>query len=64
VAGEAARAFLPHIPPTQFPGSALVAELYLEAGIRSFEMGTLIFGKCDEGGVEHPGPMDLVRPLT
>jgi tyrosine phenol-lyase len=56
-----ARAFLPHIPPTQFPGSALAAELYLEAGIRSFEMGTLIFGKRDEGGVERPGPMDLLR---
>jgi tyrosine phenol-lyase len=56
-----ARAFLPHVPPTQFPGSALAAELYLEAGIRSFEMGTLIFGKSDEAGVEHPGPMDLLR---
>jgi tyrosine phenol-lyase len=56
-----ARAFLPHIPPTQFPGSALAAELYLEAGIRSFEMGTLIFGKRDEDGVEHAGPMDLLR---
>lgn len=56
-----ARAFLPHIPPTQFPGSALAAELYLEGGIRSYEMGTLIFGKRDENGVEHPGPMELLR---
>jgi len=56
-----ARAFLPHIPPTQFPGSALAAELYIEGGIRSFEMGTLVFGKCDSEGVEHPGPMDLLR---
>jgi tyrosine phenol-lyase len=56
-----ARAFLPHIPPNEFPGSALAAELYLEAGIRSFEIGTLIFGKRDDHGVEHPGPMDLLR---
>ena len=56
-----ARAFLPHIPPIQFPGSALAAELFIEGGIRSFEMGTLVFGKCDSEGVEHPGPMDLLR---
>jgi tyrosine phenol-lyase len=57
-----ARAFLPHVPPTQFPGSALAAELYLEGGIRSFEMGTLIFGKRDAAtGVEQPGTMDLLR---
>ena len=56
-----ARAFLPHIPPAQFPGVALAAELYLEGGIRSVEIGTLMFGKRDENGVEHPGPMDLLR---
>jgi tyrosine phenol-lyase len=56
-----ARAFLPHIPPTQFPGVALAAELYLEGGIRSVEIGTLMFGKRDEQGVEQAGPMDLLR---
>jgi len=56
-----ARAFLPHVPPTQFPGVALAAELYIEGGIRSVEIGTLMFGKHDEHGVEHPGPMDLLR---
>jgi tryptophanase len=56
-----ARAFLPHIPPIQFPGTALAAELYVEGGIRSFEIGTLLFGKRDENGREHAGPMDLLR---
>ncbi len=56
-----ARAFLPHVPPTQFPGVALAAELFLEGGIRSVEIGTLMFGRRDKDGTEHPGAMDLLR---
>ncbi len=55
-----ARAMLPHVPPTAFPGVALVNALYLEGGIRSVEIGTLMFGRAPDGR-ESPAAMDLVR---
>ena len=57
-----AAAFLPQVPPIQLPGQSVVVELYREAGIRSVEIGTLMFGKVDPvTGAEHPAAMELVR---
>jgi tryptophanase len=55
-----ARALLSHIPPLQYPGIALANALYLEAGIRGVEIGTVMFGRHPDGS-ETPAAMDLVR---
>jgi tryptophanase len=55
-----ARALLPHIEPLQYPGIALVNALYVEAGIRGVEIGTVMFGRHRDGS-ETPAAMDLVR---
>jgi len=51
-----AGALCPHIPPEQFPGQALVVAMYREAGIRSVEIGSVMFGEKGK----RP-PMELVR---
>ncbi|MFJ8937311.1 tryptophanase [Streptomyces sp. NPDC102365] len=53
---------LPHIPPHQYPGTALVCELYLRGGIRSAELGSLYLGEEDEqGNPVRTAPYELVR---
>ena len=49
-----ARAWLPQIPPHEFPGQAVCCELYRIGGIRAVEIGTLMFGA-------QVAKMDLVR---
>ncbi|MCB0595204.1 MAG: tryptophanase [Lewinellaceae bacterium] len=56
-----AKAFYPHIPVEEFPGQALACELYLKAGIRCCEIGSVMFGKKDENGKLIPAAMELVR---
>ena len=57
-----AAAFCPHIPPSRFPGQALVCGLYRHAGIRAVEIGSVMFGYTDPhtGQTVHPA-MELVR---
>ncbi|HET9057396.1 MAG TPA: tryptophanase [Chitinophagaceae bacterium] len=56
-----AKEFLPHIPVEQYPGQALVCALYAAGGIRSVEIGSLMFGKYDTNGKLIPSQMELVR---
>lgn len=55
-----ARAMLPQIPPHQLPGQALACELYRQGGIRTVEIGTLMFGRT-ENGKPVVADHDLVR---
>ena len=57
-----AKRFTPHIPPHEYPGQAIVCELYRSGGIRSVEIGSVMFGKYDKtsGRLISP-PMELVR---
>ena len=56
-----ARKFLSHIPVSQYPGQALVGALYLHGGIRSVEIGSLMFGKYDDNKNLIPATLELVR---
>jgi tryptophanase len=55
-----ARALLPHIPPEKFPAQALAVELYRAEGIRSCEIGSVMFGRKQDGSFA-PAAMELVR---
>ncbi|HQR27654.1 MAG TPA: tryptophanase [Nocardioides sp.] len=55
-----ARAMLPHIPPLQYPGQAFAVALYEAGGVRSCEIGTVMFGRRPDG-TEVPAALDLVR---
>ncbi|MCP4632714.1 MAG: tryptophanase [candidate division Zixibacteria bacterium] len=51
-----------HIPPEQYPGWALTVALYREAGIRSVEIGNVMFARYDADKKEEVLPdLDLVR---
>ncbi|WP_344492505.1 tryptophanase [Glycomyces endophyticus] len=55
-----ARALLPHLDPLHYPGQAVAVALYELGGVRSCEIGTVMFGRRPDGA-EVPAPMDLVR---
>jgi len=51
---------LPHVPAEQFPGQALVCAMYIAEGVRSCEIGSVMFGKRVEGRFV-PAARELVR---
>jgi len=56
-----AAALYSHIPVHEYPGQALVCQLYELGGIRAVEIGSVMFGKYDEQGKLIPASMELVR---
>jgi tryptophanase len=56
-----AKEFYKHIPVEHYPGQALLCELYNKGGIRSVEIGSVMFGKYGSDGELIPAPNELVR---
>lgn len=56
-----AKAFAPHILPEQFPGQSISVEIYIISGVRSVEIGSVMFGTNDGNGNHLAPPMELVR---
>ncbi len=55
-----AKRFCDHLPWQKFPGHALALALYLEGGIRSCEIGSVMFGRRADGS-EQAAHAELVR---
>jgi tryptophanase len=51
---------LAHIPALEYPGQALACELYAAGGIRTCEIGSVMFGRRADGS-EAPASVELVR---
>ncbi|MGA8015038.1 MAG: tryptophanase [Candidatus Dormiibacterota bacterium] len=57
-----ARALLPHVSPSLLPAQSLACALYVTGGIRSVEVGTVMFGHTDPStGAQVPAAQDLLR---
>lgn len=52
---------LPHIPWNQYPGQALAVELYLEAGIRSCDIGSYLMDRDPVTQEEQRAPFEFTR---
>lgn len=50
--------FLPHLGDDDLPGQALAVEIYREGGVRTCEVGGIMFGK---GGANGRAPLEFVR---
>lgn len=56
-----AKRFLPAIRPDEYPGQSIVVELFRQGGIRSVEIGSVMFGIYRADGSLQSPPMELVR---
>ncbi len=56
-----AKAFLPHIPQTQYPAQTLAAAIYLDSGVRAMERGAVSSGRDPVTGEERFPKLELVR---
>jgi tryptophanase len=56
-----AKRLYPNIPVEEYPGQALVCDLYTHGGIRCVEVGSVMFGKYDKNGQLMPAKNELVR---
>jgi tryptophanase len=55
-----AKSFCSHLKPSDYPGQALALSLYLEGGVRSCEIGSVMFGRQADGS-EKAHSVELVR---
>jgi tyrosine phenol-lyase len=55
-----AKAFLDHIPQSEYPGQTLAAALYMDSGVRGMERGNVSAGRDKEGRERFPR-LELVR---
>lgn len=56
-----AKSMFPHIPYNEFPGQALAIELYLEAGIRTCDIGSYMLGNNPDTGEQLEADFEFTR---
>ena len=56
-----AQKMFPHIPPHEFPGQALAVQLYIEAGIRTCDIGSFMLGNDPDTGEQMESAFEFTR---